>query len=55
MEGLVKRAMSYDSTWDRSAESYLTLYQEALTERALRQAGTKQDRKDAESERKAIT
>lgn len=52
---LVKRAMSYDSTWDRSAESYLTLYQEALTERALRQAGTKQDRKDAESERKAIT
>ncbi|NLI39089.1 MAG: glycosyltransferase, partial [Clostridiaceae bacterium] len=52
---LVKRAMSYDSTWDRSAESYLSLYQEALSERALGRAKTRQDRKDAESERKAIT
>ncbi|NLU32608.1 MAG: glycogen synthase [Clostridiaceae bacterium] len=31
---LVRRAMDFDSSWDRSAESYLKLYEEAVASRA---------------------
>lgn len=33
-KGLVRRAMSFDSGWHKSAESYLSLYEEALAARA---------------------
>ena len=39
---LVKRAMAFDSSWNRPAESYLALYEEAAASRA--KARTKRDR-----------